>query len=375
MKQNLYLFSDTILRKKNNTLQIEKDVNCKAAHESDVDLNDEDSLIVGTARTESTGEKKIIPAQNVEAIYCFGNVKFNTSFLSLCSYHAIPVHTFSYYGNYIGSFMTRAEINSGNIVLRQAEHFSDQINRFRICLKLIEGAGANIMSNLNYYKYRGVTLDEEIIAIESSLKCLEVYKSEELFHTEEIESVIFSMTTDTILGYEGNIRQIYYSAWKKFLKQDTGFVKRNRRPPEDMINCLVSFGNTMMYTICLNEIYRTGLLPSIGFLHTPGDNRFPLSFDIAEIFKPVIIDKVIFRVINLEMIKETDFYNKDGKLLMKEKARRKFIEEIENRLKTVIMHPVLKRGVSYRTLIRMECYNLIKYLKGAGDYIPFKADS
>jgi len=373
MKQNLYLFSDTILRKKNNTLQIEKDVDCKAAHESDIDMLDDDAVIVGTSKVNGTGEKKFVPAQNVEAIYCFGNVKFNTSFLSLCSYNAIPVHTFNYYGNYIGSFMPRAEINSGNIVLRQAEHFSDQIKRFNICLRLIDGAAANIMSNLNYYKYRGVTLDEEILAIESTLSNLQVYKSDDLFNTEEFEAIFFSMTTDTILGHEGNIRQIYYSAWKKFLKQDTGFVKRNRRPPEDMINCLISFGNTMMYSICLNEIYRTGLLPSIGFLHTPGDNRFPLSFDIAEIFKPVIIDKVIFRVINLEMIKDDDFIYKDGKLLMKEKARRKFVEEIENRLKTVIMHPVLKRGVSYRTLIRLECYNLIKYLKGTGEYTPFKS--
>jgi len=371
MKQNLYLFSDTILRKKNNTLMVEKDFNCDAAHQADIDENCEDSLLVSTEKVEVKGEKKFIPTQNVEAIYCFGNVKFNTSFLSLASYHAIPVHTFNYYGNYIGSFMPRAEINSGNIVLRQAEHFSDQMKRFAICLKLIEGAGANIMSNLNYYKYRGVTLDEEILAIESSLSFLNIYKAEDLFETDDFERIIFSMTSDTILGHEGSVRRVYYSAWKKFLKQETGFVKRNRRPPEDMINCLISFGNTMMYTICLNEIFRTGLLPSIGFLHTPGDNRFPLSFDIAEIFKPVIIDKVIFRVINLDMIKEEDFSYKEGKLLMNDKARRKFVEEIENRLKTVIMHPTLKRGVSYRTLIRLECYNLIKHLKGTEEYKPF----
>lgn len=351
------MFSDTILRRRNNTLMVEKDINYSPAHQADIDVKNEDDVIVSVEKIECKGEKKFIPAQNVEAIYCFGNVKFNTSFLSLCSYNTIPVHTFSYYGNYLGSFMPKAEINSGNIVLKQAEFFGDRKKRFNLCRSFIEGAILNMQSNLSYYKYRGVNLDDDIKETNLMLDSLRNLKNDE--------------NSDSILGYEGNARHIYYNSWNKFLKQETGFQKRNRRPPEDMINCLISFGNTMIYTICLNEIYRTGLLPSIGFLHSPGDNRFPLSFDIAEIFKPVIVDKVIFRVINLDIIKGDDFSSKGENLLMKEKAKRKFVEELENRLKTVVMHPVLKRGVSYRTLIRLECYNIIKHLKGTEEYKPF----
>lgn len=354
---------------------IVKDSVCKEAHEADIDRKDEDSFITGPSPLEATGEKKYIPAQNVEAIYAFGSVNYNTSFLSLCSYHAIPVHSFGYYGNYLGSYMPKAEINSGSIVIRQCEHYSDQTKRFRLCCKLIEGAGDNILSNLKYYSYRGVSLEEEIFKIESVLSDLKNYSDESDISLEPDE-IAFHRNPGLVLGYEGNMRQIYYSAWKKFLKQDTGFSKRTKRPPDDLINCLISFGNTMLYTICLNEIYRTGLLPSIGFLHTPGDNRFPLSFDLSEIFKPVIVDKVIFRLVNLEMIKENDIkQNNNGQLVMKEGAKRKFVEEMESRLKTVINHPVLKRGVSYRTLIRLECHNIIKHLKGLAIYKPYKAEA
>lgn len=365
MKQNLYLFSDTILRKKDNTLFIEKDNNSNTIHEADIDYKGEEVILVSPDKITGNGEKKFIPAQNVEAIYCFGSVKFNTYFLSMCSYYYIPVHVFSYYGTYLGSYMPKSEINSGNIVIKQVEYYNTSFLREQTCASLLRGAAENIKNNLIYYKYRGADLEKEIEEINEILTDF----GEHYCDYQEWGDMIGS-----ILGIEGTIRKIYYSSWKKFLKQDTGFNRRNRRPPEDMINCLISFGNTIMYSVCLNEIYRTGLLPSIGFLHTAGDNRFPLSFDLAEIFKPVIIDKVIFRVINLEMIKEDDFKTEKGRLIMKDKARRKFVEEIENRLKTVIMHPELKRGVSYRTLIRLECHKIIKHLKGNDGYKPFVSE-
>lgn len=355
MKQNLYLFSNSMLRRKNNTLYLEAFDDRKAVHEADIDEDEIDAVLIGEKDLEKAVKKKFVPAQNVESVFTFGEVRFTSQFLGCLATYFIPMHTFSYYGKYLGSFFPKAEINSGNLALMQAEKYFDNEKRLYIARNFIKGAAENSLSNLKYYSYRGVKFDDEINRI-----------------SELMQTIDLAGSVGSLMGTEGNIKNIYYDCWKKIFKQEVEFEKRVKNPPDNMINSLISFGNMMMYSICLNEIYRTGLIPSIGYLHSTGDNRLPLSYDIAEIFKPVITDKVIFRVINLEIIKESDFDRKGNLLYMNEKAKRKFTEEFEERMKTTILHPTLKRNVSYKTIVRMECYNLINYLKGNSMYESFK---
>lgn len=355
MKQNLYLFSNSMLRRKNNTLYLEAFDDKDGIHEADIDEDEIDAVLIGKKDREKAVRKKFIPAQNVESVFTFGEIRFTSQFLGCLAAYFIPLHTFNYYGKYLGSFFPKEEINSGNIVLAQAEKYFNEKKRLVIAKSFINGAAENSLSNLKYYSYRGVQLSGEIEKI-SALK----------------DTIAFANSVGSLMGTEGNIKNIYYECWKKIFRQEVEFEKRVKNPPDNMINSLISFGNMMMYSVCLNEIYRTGLVPSIGYLHSAGDNRLPLSYDIAEVFKPVITDKVIFRVINLEIIKESDFEKKGKMMYMNEKSKRKFVEEFEERMKTTIMHPVLKRNVSYKTLVRLECYNLINYLKEEKDYESFK---
>ncbi|MBM4158814.1 MAG: type I-B CRISPR-associated endonuclease Cas1 [Ignavibacteria bacterium] len=353
MKNNLYIFSNTILRRKDNTLLVETLPDSSPIHEADIDESESEYLISCEPALDGN-KKKYIPAENIESIYTFGDVRFNSRLLGFVSKHYIPIHVFSYYGKYTGSFLPKSEISSGNIVLLQTESYKNNYKRLILARKFISGAAKNSISNLQYYLYRNIPLDEEV----SYLKNI----------CNEIENVA---SVGELMGIEGNIKSSYYRCWTKIFKQDVEFTKRVKRPPDNMINSLISFGNVMLYSICLNEIYRTGLLPSIGFLHSPGDNRFPLSFDIAEVFKPLIVDKTIFRVINLDMIDEKDFFRKGDSLYMKDKTRKTFVEAIENRLKTTVLHNELKRHVTYKTLIRLECYNVIKHLKSQEVYSPY----
>lgn len=355
MRQNLYLFSNSILRRKNNTLYLEAFDDKNAKHEADVDEDEIDAVLIGEKDKDKAVRKKFVPAQNVESVFTFGEIRFTSQFLGCLATYFIPLHTFSYYGNYIGSFFPKDEINSGNIILAQAEKYFDESKRLYIAKSFITGATVNALSNLKYYSFRGADLKEEIAVITDLMNTLEN-----------------AGTVGSLMGTEGNIKNLYYGCWKKIFRQEVEFEKRVKNPPDNMINSLLSFGNMMMYSVCLNEIYRTGLNPSIGYLHSPGDNRLPLSYDIAEVFKPVITDKVIFRVINLEIIKESDFEKKGNLMYMNEKAKRKFVEEFDERMKTTILHPVLKRNVSYKTIVRLECYNLINYLKENKNYESFK---
>ena len=110
------------------------------------------------------------------------------------------------------------------------------------------------------------------------------------------------------MGVEGNIRRRYYAAWNVIVNQEIKFEKRVMHPPDNMINSLISFVNTLIYTKVLSEIYHTQLNPTISYLHEPGVRRFSLSLDIAEVFKPLIGDRLIFSLLNRKQITEEIFY-------------------------------------------------------------------
>lgn len=178
-----------------------------------------------------------------------------------------------------------------------------------------------------------------------------------------------------MLGYEGNARNIYYECWEKIFRKEINFEKRIKNPPVGIINSLISFGNALLYSVCKTEIFRTRLNPYIGFIHEPGDKKHSMAYDISELFKPIIVDRVIFKVINLGMISEKDFIKKDNSFLLKDEPKQKFVEEFERKLSSVVHHKRLNRRLSLRSLVRMECYNLVNFLNGKiKNYEPYSVD-
>ena len=176
------------------------------------------------------------------------------------------------------------------------------------------------------------------------------------------------------MAVEGNIRNYYYKAFDEIIADpDFVFNERSRRPPKNHLNCLISFGNSILYTYILSEIYRTHLDPRIGYLHATNFRRFSLNLDVAEIFKPIIIDRLIFTLISKGMLTKTDFEKDMAGVLLKEKGRKRFVEELDKRLKATITHRSTGRKVSYRRLMRLELYKLEKHLMGESVYEPFIA--
>ena len=157
---------------------------------------------------------------------------------------------------------------------------------------------------------------------------------------------------------------VYYSSWNDIINQDIKFEKRVKNPPDNAINSLISYVNTIIYTRVLSEIYKTQLNPTISYLHEPSERRFSLCLDIAEIFKPLIGDTLIFSMLNKKQITENDFEKNLNFLYIKDKPRMEITKEMDKRLQTTIKHKKLDREVSYEYLIRLEVYKLIKYLLG-----------
>ncbi|MDO5852266.1 MAG: type I-B CRISPR-associated endonuclease Cas1b, partial [Methanobacteriaceae archaeon] len=174
-----------------------------------------------------------------------------------------------------------------------------------------------------------------------------------------------------IMNIEGRIHSEYYQKFDEIIPSDFKIEKRTRQPPENMMNALLSFGNSLMYSTVLSEIYRTQLNPTVSYLHEPLERRFSLALDLSEIFKPIFIDRLIFYLVNKKMITENSFDKELNYCMLNKKGKNTFIKEYDKKLKTTIKHKTLNRKVSYKRLIRLEAYKLKKHIIGIKKYEPF----
>ncbi len=336
MKKTYYLFNPGVLERKDNTLKFtpfEEDENGEYI---------------------CPGQPRYLPVEDISEFYVFGSLRANSSLYNFLGQKDIAVHFFDYYENYTGSFMPRDFLLSGKMLLAQTTHYQNKKKRIVIARKFIEGAAFNMIKNLKYYDKRGKDLEPIIAIIEN--------------YAQRISSI---NEVDELMGLEGNIRITYYDAFNLILN-DFEMGNRSKQPPHNEVNALISFGNMMCYSQGLRAIHQTQLNPTISYLHTPGERRYSLSLDITEVFKPILVDRVIFKVLNKKEIQEKHFDKKLNKCLLNDAGKKIFVKAFEDRLNETIQHRTLKRNVSYRHLMKLECYKLSKHLLNLEEYKPFK---
>jgi CRISPR-associated protein Cas1 len=326
MMRDHYIFSNGRLKRKDNTVYY---------------VNEND-------------EKKPLPIEKIRNLHIFGEVDFNTKLLNYLSQYDVSIHIYNYYGFYAGTYYPREKQISGSLLVQQSSHYSDLHKRMYLAESFLQGAVHHILRNLRRHKEQ---TSDAILAVEM-----------------EAMKLPTCQTIEQLMGTEGRIRKYYYQAFNGMIKQDFVFEKREKRPPRDPLNALISFGNTMMYRTVLAEIYRTTLNPAISYLHEPSTKRFSLSLDLAEIFKPLIVDSLIITLINKRVITKKHFDYVEGEICyLNEEGKKRFIQAFEEKLKTSVMHRGLKRKTTYRYLIRLECYKLIKHCINDETYKPLKA--
>ena len=327
MQQSFYVYNNGDLKRKDNTLRF----------------------------TSYDGEKRDIPIERISDIYVMSEMSFNTTFLSYISQYGIPIHFFNYYNFYTGSFYPKESNLAGQLLVNQVQHYTEYDKRLLIAKKFIQAAADNIYRNLRYYNGRDKNVSDYMKDIDSLRTGLVGVKS-----------------IQELMGIEGNIRKKYYAAWSVIINQEIEFDKRVMHPPDNMINSLISFVNSLVYTRTLSEIYHTQLNPTISYLHEPGIRRYSLCLDISEVFKPLISDRLIFSLLNRKQITEKSFTKELNYLHLKKDASKLIVSEFEKKMKQTIMHKELGRQVSYQYLIRLEAYKLIKHLIGEKEYEGFR---
>jgi CRISPR-associated protein Cas1 len=304
---------------------------------------------------DSKGNKRYVPVNAISEIEVFGEVTLNKRVLEFLSFHRIPVHFYNFYGYYVGTYYPREHLNSGYVLLKQVEHRLDENKRLFLAKAFLMGGISNIAKNLKRYIGRFQQVETILQEIEK-LKFM-------LYETNDISA---------LLAIEGNTRHLYYSSFNVILK-DFSFEKRTKRPPKDEINALISFGNSVLYTKILTEIYFTHLDPRIGYLHESNMRSFTLNLDLAEIFKPLIVDRVIFHLVNKRVLSSKDFSKEAGVCYLNSSGKVKFLKAFQEKLFSTIKHRKLRKNVSYRGLIRLECYKLIKHFIEDTIYEPLVA--
>lgn len=296
--------------------------------------------------------KRALPIEQIDTLHVYGEVDLNTKMINYISKYGIILNFYNYYGYYTGSFYPRKKNVSGFLLVCQSACYLDGYERIYLAKSFIKSAVHHILRNMRYYK------------VESDLIDLIKKESENIDYVEEIQ---------TLMGIEGRIRKTYYKSFNQILKNGYSFNKREKRLPKDPINALISFGNSIMYTNVLKEMYKTQLDPTVSFLHEPSSKRFSLSLDIAEIFKPLIIDPIIFSLVNNRRLTKKDFIYEDEICYLSEEGKKKFLADFEGKMNTTIKHRKLNRQVSYKYFIRLECYKLIKHFIGDEKYKVLKA--
>lgn len=288
--------------------------------------------------------KQSIPVLNISQIIVTAKVSFSSWALDYLAKLNICIHFIRESGGYMSSLIPSGKNEIGNFTIKQASCYMNSSNRLGIASEMVRGIKSGILRNLRYYNDDGI--------LNGNIEKIKSYKVGE-------ESI------NSILGVEGNIWSEYYSTFPKIYKRQESF-KREFHPPKDPLNAMISFGNALLYSSVLTKIMTTGLNPSISFLHEPSDRSFSLALDIADVFKPMIVERVIGKLVNNSMLDNSYFKEENGGVYLNEKGRKIFIQEYDLKLNTSLK--IGKNYTNYDNMIRAECMKLIRHINGEEKY-------
>lgn len=293
--------------------------------------------------------KRPFPIEHISHVVMLSECRLNTRVLGLFSKHNVRLSVFDYYGYYKGSFEPYDRYPSGKVKLKQAALLLNHERKMTLAREVVRGAAHNLLANLRYYQYRGK--DALKPAIQSMKKLM--------------RNIDQAKDTEQLMGIEGQLHVWYFEAWK-LIDPKLDFGKRVRRPPNNPINCLISFINQMVYTVVRHEICKTHLEETFSLLHAPAQGRASLSLDLAEPFKPILTDMLIFRLVQRNMLDDSWFDQQGDVCLLSETGRRQVAEQFSIRLEEKY------QDRSFREWMYREALGIEREVLEVAEYQSFK---
>lgn len=306
-------------------------------------------------------EKTRIPAHTIEAIICLCNTTVSTPFIGFCGENGIALSFHSDNGKFYGRIYGSV---SGNVLLRKKQyewigsHKSAEVVRNIILGKIVNSR------NMLTRAARNTTEEKALILKDQAEKLL-----------EQEYSLECAKTIDSIRGIEGAAATVYFRAFDAMLKTDElemMFEKRSRRPPENRVNALLSFAYMLLKNDTQSALESVGIDPAAGYLHTLRPGRPSMALDLMEELRAPLCDRFVISLINLKQITASDFDAEGIEYKLKDKARRKVIQEWQLRKKETITHPYLKEKIPIGLIPYCQAMLLARHFRGDIDgYPPF----
>ncbi|MFX1258922.1 MAG: CRISPR-associated endonuclease Cas1, partial [Promethearchaeota archaeon] len=237
-----------------------------------------------------TFKSQIVPISRLNSIEIYGSIKISTPLLKLCNKLKIPCYFNTYHGVPIGQFIPEKPTPSV-IRLKQYETFLNEDKKLHIAKAIVRKAS-----------------QERVRILKKFIKEKKLQKKTSKI-TQYIKKINGIKSVSELRGIEGNIMKIFFETFSNLLS-NLPFNGRSQRPPKDEGNAILSFGNVILYNSVRAQIYRSALDPLVGFLHEPYENRNSLALDIAEIFRPIIVDNLILQLDHKNILQQNHF-NKD----------------------------------------------------------------
>lgn len=308
---------------------------------------------------ENPVHRRIIPVHGAECLNLYSSITFSSDFFHFIGQNAIQLNLFDKHGEFIGAYIPKQLSASATLTIQQALIYADPAKRLEVAKQFAVSAAHNLRENLKYYQRH---VEHEVLsgAVESISRLMQEEKG-----AEDVESLML---------LEARIRGHYYGCINIILpRDDFTFEKRTRQPPLDPINSLISFGNTVLYRRIAKEIYKSRLDIRIGFLHATNRRWESLNLDVAEVFRPVIVDRTIFHLVNRHMLNEKlhfDYLDK-GAVYLNQEGKKIFIAAFEDKWNDRTRQ---KDGVSrsYGELVRQEIHKLIRFFEKSEPYKAYK---
>jgi CRISPR-associated protein Cas1 len=324
-------------------------------------LNKEGETVVVNIERET---KLRLPIHTLGSIVCFGQVTCSPFLLGHCAENDVSVSFMTGYGKFLARVQGPA---AGNVLLRREQYRqADDIEASaRLARMFVLGKVANCRTVLcRAMRDHSGKIDASVMeSIVSQFSRI----GRKLLREEGL---------DNIRGIEGRAANDYFSLFNDLIvaqKEDFVFAGRNRRPPLDRVNCLLSFIYTLLYHDARSALETVGLDPAVGFLHRDRPGRLSLALDLMEEFRPVLGDRLVLSLINLGQARKSGFkVTESGAVLMDDDTRKTLLTEYQKRKQVEIEHPFLKEKIPLGMLMFAQAQLLSRYLRGDLDeYPPF----
>lgn len=305
-----------------------------------------------------------LPVHTIGGIVCFGNVSCSPYLMGFCAENGVGISFLTEQGRFLARVQGPV---SGNVLLRRQQYrmADDETISAAIAGSVLVGKVANARMVLQRaLRDHADKIDAEAVGF--IVQRLGTY----------LQQLPGNHSLDTIRGFEGDAAHLYFSVFDHLIvvqKKEFSFNERNRRPPLDNVNCLLSF----MYTLVMHDVRSAlegvGLDPAVGFLHRDRPGRPSLALDVMEEFRPFIADRLALSMINMRQVRGDDFRRTEsGAVQMSDDARKKVLVAYQERKQDELQHPFLDEKVSIGILYHVQALLLARHIRGDLDgYPPF----